>query len=121
MQGPRWRIEAVVAALLMAVVLGIGARALWRATRPPIHEDAAGIGSTTATYVDRYASPVDASRRLARTLTAGGNLPGLSVAVAVDGQIVWAEAFGWADVESRTALTPLTHFRLGAASKPLTS
>jgi CubicO group peptidase (beta-lactamase class C family) len=43
------------------------------------------------------------------------------VAVAVDGEIVWAEGFGWADVESRTPITPVTRFRLGALSKPLTA
>jgi len=43
------------------------------------------------------------------------------VAVAVDGEIVWAEGFGWTDVDSRTPVTPLTRFRLGALSKPLTA
>jgi CubicO group peptidase (beta-lactamase class C family) len=44
------------------------------------------------------------------------NLPGLSVAVAVDGGIVWAEGFGWADVERRAPATPLTRFRIGSVS-----
>ena len=70
---------------------------------------------------DRYAGPIEASRRLARVLVVGDNLPGLSVAVAVDGKIVWAEGFGWSDVESRAPITPVTRFRLGALSKPLTA
>ena len=77
--------------------------------------------TAAAAHTDRYAGPVEESRRLARALVAGDNLPGLSVAVAVDGEIVWAEGFGWTDVESRTPLTPLTRFRLGALSKPLTA
>jgi CubicO group peptidase (beta-lactamase class C family) len=48
-------------------------------------------------------------------------LPGLSVAVAVDDQIVWAEGFGFANVEHRTPVTPLTRFRLGSVSKTLTA
>ena len=36
-------------------------------------------------------------------------------------RIVWAEGFGWADVDSRTPVTPFTRFRLGALSKPLTA
>jgi serine beta-lactamase-like protein LACTB len=32
-----------------------------------------------------------------------------------------ADGFGWSDVESRTPLTPLMRFRLGALSKPLTA
>ncbi len=48
------------------------------------------------------------------------NLPGLSVAVAVDGAIVWTEGFGYAAVD-RTPVTPVTRFRLGALSKPMTA
>ena len=88
----------------------------------PVHEDPAAVPSTAAAArSDRYAGPLEESRRLARALVAGDNLPGLSVAVAVDGEIVWAEGFGWADVESRTPITPRTRFRLGALSKPLTA
>ena len=43
------------------------------------------------------------------------------MAVAVDGDVVWAEGFGWADVDRRTPVTPLTRYRLGALSKPLTA
>ena len=49
------------------------------------------------------------------------NLPGLSVAVGVDGDIVWAEGFGYADLETQAAVTPKTRFRVGDASKVLTS
>jgi CubicO group peptidase (beta-lactamase class C family) len=43
------------------------------------------------------------------------------VAVGAGGEIVWAEGFGWADVEKRTPVTPRTRFRIGHASKPVTS
>ena len=49
------------------------------------------------------------------------NLPGLSVAVAIDDEIVWAEAFGFADVEKRAPVTPRTRFRTGSVSKTLTA
>ena len=48
-------------------------------------------------------------------------LPSLSVAVASDGDIVWAEAFGFADVDRRVPVTPLTRFRTGSVSKTLTA
>jgi serine beta-lactamase-like protein LACTB len=48
-------------------------------------------------------------------------VPGLSVAVAVDGKIVWSEGFGYADLETKTPVTPATRFRIGSVSKPLTS
>jgi serine beta-lactamase-like protein LACTB len=49
------------------------------------------------------------------------NLPGLSVAVGVDGDIVWAEGFGWADLENHVPVAPNTGFRVADASKALTS
>ena len=120
----RWRIEAALAVLFAVVMLVVGGGAAWvmSTKRKPFHEDAAAVPSTpAAASSDRYAAPIEASRRLARVLVVGDNLPGLSVAVAVDGEIVWAEGFGWADVESRAPITPVTRFRLGALSKPLTA
>jgi CubicO group peptidase (beta-lactamase class C family) len=88
----------------------------------PIHQSAAAIPSrTNDAPTERYARSVEESRRLARAFVAGSNLPGLSVAVAVNGEIAWTEAFGWSDVETHTPLTPLTRFRLGALSKPVTA
>jgi CubicO group peptidase (beta-lactamase class C family) len=103
-------------------MLIVGGRAVWFVSTMPVHEDASAVPSTAAAaHTEGYAGSVEESRRLARALVAGDNLPGLSVAVAVDGEIVWAEGFGWADVDSRTPVTPLTRFRLGALSKPLTA
>ena len=43
------------------------------------------------------------------------------MAVGVGGDIVWAEGFGWADLENRVPVTPDTRFRIGTASTALTS
>lgn len=48
-------------------------------------------------------------------------LPGVQVAVAVDGRLVWSEAFGYADVERRIPVTAESQFRIGSVSKPLTA
>ena len=45
-------------------------------------------------------------------------LPGLSIAVAVDGEVVWSEGFGFADVESGSPITTDSKFRVGSVSKP---
>jgi serine beta-lactamase-like protein LACTB, mitochondrial len=50
-----------------------------------------------------------------------GRPPGMSVAVAVDSKLVWAEGFGLADLEQCVAASPKTKFRIGSTSKPLTS
>jgi CubicO group peptidase (beta-lactamase class C family) len=48
-------------------------------------------------------------------------VPGLSVAVAVNGATVWSQAFGFADLERQIPATPSTRFRIGSVSKPLTA
>lgn len=47
--------------------------------------------------------------------------PGISIAVAVDGKVVWAEGFGLADLEQCVPVLPRTKFRIGSTSKPLTA
>ena len=49
------------------------------------------------------------------------SIPGLAVAVAVDGRIVWSEGIGWADLEQRVPVRTTTRFRVGSISKALTS
>jgi serine beta-lactamase-like protein LACTB len=47
--------------------------------------------------------------------------PGVSVAVAVNGKLVWAEGIGFADLEQCVPTSPVTKFRIGSTSKPLTA
>ena len=47
--------------------------------------------------------------------------PGLALAVAVNGEVVWAEGFGFADLEQCVPVTAKTKFRIGSVSKPLTA
>ena len=116
--------EAVLAALVAgaAVVLVVGAGVLYvGSTVYPVHTDPAAIPSAAADVgAGSYVAAVDEARRLARALLVKENLPGLSVAVAVDGAVVWTEGFGYAALD-RTPVTPLTRFRLGALSKPMTA
>jgi serine beta-lactamase-like protein LACTB, mitochondrial len=64
---------------------------------------------------------VEGGRQIVRAALGEQNLPGVSVAVAIDGGIVWAEGFGWADIGKKTPVTPRTRFRIGTASIPFTS
>lgn len=48
-------------------------------------------------------------------------VPSLSIAVAQDGEIIWEEAFGFADVENKTRATPQTKYSLASISKPITA
>lgn len=69
----------------------------------------------------RWAAAAEHARGLIRTAIAEQNLPGLSVAVGVGGDIVWAEGFGWRDVETRTPVTPATRFNIGTAAAAVTA
>jgi CubicO group peptidase (beta-lactamase class C family) len=48
-------------------------------------------------------------------------LPSLAVAVARDGEILWEEAFGWADREARIPADEHTLYSLASISKPITA
>jgi serine beta-lactamase-like protein LACTB, mitochondrial len=115
--------EMAIALLFAAAIIVVGGGALFFVlTISPAFTDPAAVPSTAAaTQPGRYSGAVDEARRLARALVVEDNLPGLSVAVAADGELVWAEGFGWADIERRAPVTPLTRFRLGSVSKTLTA
>lgn len=49
------------------------------------------------------------------------HIPGLQVAVGVNGILVWSEGFGYADRERDVPVTRETQFRIGSVSKPLTA
>jgi CubicO group peptidase (beta-lactamase class C family) len=55
-------------------------------------------------------------QEMARTLA-----PGVSVAVARNGKLVWSEAIGCADVELQVPMSKTTRLRIGSVSKPLTA
>lgn len=118
----RFRLETALALLFAAAIILAGGAAFYFFSTTSVHTDPGTVPSTaTTTPPERYSGAVEEARSLARTLVVEENLPSLSVAVVHDGRAVWAEAFGWADVESRTPATPDTRFRLGSVSKTLTA
>jgi len=111
-----------VLALLSAIIIAVaGGGVVYFASTMAVHTDPSAVPSTPGVHAERYSGAIEESRRLAHALLLKENLPGLSLAVARDGEIVWTEGFGWADVESRMPVTPRTQFRLGSVSKTLTA
>src|SRR5579872_1802877 len=49
------------------------------------------------------------------------SVPGLSVAVARDGELLYERGFGFADRERNERVTPAHLFRIASVSKPITS
>lgn len=58
---------------------------------------------------------------LARAFMESYSMPGLSVAVGRAGEILYADAFGWADRERPEGLSPAHLFRIASVTKPITS
>jgi CubicO group peptidase (beta-lactamase class C family) len=120
------RLQTWLAVLVVAVGLVIaliaGLIAYVSATATPLHPNVNDVPSVTrSTPPPPWASAVAEGRQIVRARAAGQNLPGVSVAVGIRGDIVWAEGFGWADLEMRVPVTPETRFRIGTASTALTS
>ena len=63
----------------------------------------------------------DRARAEIRQVIEEERLPSVSVAVAKDGQVIWQQAFGYADVERKIAATPHTPYSLASISKPITA
>jgi serine beta-lactamase-like protein LACTB, mitochondrial len=108
------------AGLIPAAILGLFA--FMSATATPLHPSAADVPSVRRDAPPpRWADAVERARQIVRAGISAQNLPGMSVAVGVDRDIVWAEGFGWADLEARVPVAPDTRFRIGTASTALTS
>ncbi len=69
----------------------------------------------------RESTPDAAARMLSMAAMEKDGLPSLSVALARNGVIVFAEAYGLADVENDVAATPRSVYRIGSISKTLTA
>ena len=115
-------VSLIVLAVSVLIAAGLGLFGYIAFTATPLHPNPQDVPS-----VSRSASPptwegaVEQARQIVRAGLTAQNLPGLSVAVGIGGEIVWAEGFGWADMEKRAPVAPDTRFRIGTASTALTS
>jgi serine beta-lactamase-like protein LACTB len=102
---------AAAVALCVMLVLGLV---------PPANGQAAAAATAAVAHGKDYSQAEQNARAVAKELLSHG-IPGLSLAVAVDGQIVYSEGFGLADLEERVPVWATTKFRIGSVSKPLTA
>lgn len=84
---------------------------------PEIKDD---IG-VSETYLTKYASAIEQANL--NVLQARKNLgvPGISIAVGVNGKMVWAAGYGYADLSTQRPISLASKFRIGSTSKALTS
>jgi len=97
-----------VGAMFLTHALGVAAPLFARPTDVPSVSEPAPSPQWTAT--------IDRARSMVRAAIVEQNLPGVSIAVSVGADTVWAEGFGWRDVVTRTPVTPQTRFNIGTAA-----
>ena len=116
-----WLALAVLAVgLPIAAVLGT--LMYFSVSTTPLHPNPQDVKSVMRSApLPAWAAAVEQGQQLVRAGLTEQNLPGISVAVGVDGDIVWAEGFGWADLLNRVPVAPEMRFRIGHASNALTS
>src|SRR5262245_18522544 len=111
---------AVAVGLLLTAFAGLFAYISITATK--LHPDPQHVRSVMRSAPSStWTGAAEQGRQVVRASLAEQNLPGVSVAVGVGGDIVWAEGFGWADLEKQLPVTPNLRFRIGTASTVLTS
>ncbi|KAG9489644.1 hypothetical protein GDO78_005543 [Eleutherodactylus coqui] len=102
---------------LPRVLLGLGlAVAAVRVAEGPGEEEEQKRRKVRAAYSEAAAR----SRELLRRVKDEVGSPGIVVAVSVDGQAVWTEGLGFADVENRIPCSPDSVMRVASISKSFT-
>lgn len=76
---------------------------------------------TTSVFAQNDKEAIKLAHQMADALYKTANLPGLSVAVMKDGKIIYAEGFGYADIEKKMLVTTTTQFRTASVGKVITA
>jgi D-alanyl-D-alanine carboxypeptidase len=78
-----------------------------QASLPPVTTLAAGVTQTTRLEVDQYMQGQLVAQRI----------PGMSLVVVQDGQVIYAKGYGYASLESARPVKPEDRFNIGSVSK----
>ncbi|GAB3924987.1 serine hydrolase domain-containing protein [Larkinella terrae] len=80
------------------------------------------FGQTGGPIKDKdYRQAILRAERFVDSLRTKQDIPGISVCVGTAGKILWAEGFGFADLEAQLPVTIASKFRMGSVSKSITS
>ncbi|XP_051978585.1 serine beta-lactamase-like protein LACTB, mitochondrial [Xyrauchen texanus] len=74
-----------------------------------------------AETLSKYRTAIEISRDLLQRNQVEVGAPGMVIGVSVDGNQVWCEGVGYADLENRVPCSPDTVMRIASISKPLTT
>jgi len=116
------RIVATVAVLAVLLIIGVGGLFAWlNAGSLDVPNLSANAPSASQVFDQSYATTIDESREVMARMRSAWQAPAVSIAVAIDGEIIWAEALGYADIESLTPATLESRFAIGSVSKSISA
>ena len=76
---------------------------------------------SSAGYESPHSEAIEEARAMLDSLMNAEAIPGLSVAIGRGTQLIWSEGLGFSDLTHSVRVTPLTRFRIGSVSKPITA
>ncbi len=113
-KGVKW-ILIVVATIVLATTVTV------IAIQEPIPAAGTSAAGNSRVYDKSYINVIESAREQLDAYRASLVSPSISVAVGVRGKLVWADACGYADIESQALATPDTVYAIGSVSKPITA
>jgi len=113
-KGIKWLLIVAAAIVVTVTVVVI-------ALQEPIPAAGTAASGNSRIYDESYIDVIESARAELDGYRASLVAPSISVAVGVDGKLVWADARGYADIESKTFATPDTGYAVGSVSKPITA
>jgi N-acyl-D-amino-acid deacylase len=94
----------------------------WQAGRPQPSGAQPAAWPTAAMPVTGKAGPgLEDLDAVVKAIMERHGIPGGALAIAKDGKLIYARAFGWADLAAALEAHPLTMFSLASVSKPITA
>ncbi len=77
--------------------------------------------SQSEVYDARFEATGEAAVAALSAMRAAYGVPGATAAVSLDGELVWAGAVGWSDLEAQTPMSIDSIMRIGSTSKSMTT
>ena len=113
--------KLVLGVALTLVGVALFGAAIVYSNHEPIPDLAAAVVIDSEVYDERYAPVIETVRQKLDEHRQSLTAPSISLAVAVGGQLVWAEARGYAHLESQHGVTLDSAYLIGSVSKPITA
>ncbi|HPC83715.1 MAG TPA: serine hydrolase [Thermoanaerobaculaceae bacterium] len=107
-------------ALLLAILSSLAISEAWPEARESEVRPLAAMGLAMAASAKTDQALAGLDEQVEAAMEQLG-VPGLAMAVVVDGQTVVLRGFGWREVEHRLPVSPRTIFPIGSATKPFTA